>query len=157
MLGVMPAVVVSIISTINSSNDVTNKVYNQLTAINQIKRQAIINYFDERKGDIGVLVDIADTMQEQTFSKLTSINELKKAQIEDYFSNNLIQLNMLANDNKLHTAIKVLTSDFFDKPKWRSLLDTYDKEYKPLLSYFGWYDFFIISEKGTILYSVTRE
>ncbi len=156
-MGIIPAVVVSVISTINSSNDVTHKVYNQLTAINQIKKQAVINYFNERKGDMGVLVDIADTMQEQTFSQLTSINELKKVQIESYFKNNLIQLDMLANDNKLQNAITKLTNDFSNTTKWRLLLDEYDKEYKPLLSYFGWYYFFIISNRGTILYSVTRE
>jgi len=157
ILGIIPAVIVSVISTISSSYDVTNKVYNQLTAINQIKKQAIINYFNEREGDMGVLVDIADTMQKQTFSQLTSINELKKIQIEDYFNNNLIQLDILANNNKLQSAIQKLTNDFSNKAKWRSLLDTYDIEYKPLLSYFGWYDFFIISESGTIVYSVTRE
>ncbi len=157
ILGIIPAVIVSIISTFNSSNDVTNKVYNQLTAINQIKKQAIVNYFNERAGDMGVLVDIADTMQEQAFSQLTSINKLKKVQIEDYFNNNMIQLTMLASDNKLPSVIKKLTNDFSNKTKWRSLLDAYDKEYKPLLSYFGWYDFFIISKKGTIIYSVTRE
>lgn len=155
-LGIIPAAVVSILSTVNSSNDVRSKVYNQLTAINQIKKQAIQNYFNERKGDMGVLVDIADTMQQQAFSQLTSINELKKSQIKDYFENNKVQLNMLANDTKLHNAINKLNNDFTNKSKWRALLDTYDKEYKPLLSYFGWYDFFIINKSGVIIYSVTR-
>jgi methyl-accepting chemotaxis protein len=157
LMGVIPAIIISIISTISSSNDVTDKVYNQLTAINQIKKQAIINYFSEREGDIGVLVDIADTMQEQAFKKLMSINELKKVQINDYFDNNKNQLTILANDKFLHAALDKLTNDFTNKSKWRSLLNQYDNEYKPLLSYFGWYDFFIINEEGTIIYSVTRE
>lgn len=116
-LGIIPAVVVSIISTFNSSDDVTNKVYNQLTAINQIKKQAVINYFNERKGDMGVLVDIADTMQEQTFNQLTSINELKKIQIESYFKSNTLQLNLLAKNKQLQVAIKTLTKEFANKNK----------------------------------------
>ncbi|GAA6204874.1 methyl-accepting chemotaxis protein [Thalassotalea sp. SU-HH00458] len=157
LLGLIPAIVISVISTMNSSEDISSKVYNQLTAINQIKKQTIINYFDERKGDMGVLVNFADTMQNQAFNQLTAITTLKKTQVEDYFANNTVQLEMLANNRELQDAIKVLTEDFSNKPKWRSRLDQYDKAYKSLLTNFGWYDFFIISQRGTIIYSVTRE
>lgn len=157
LLGLFPAIVISLISTMNSSDDVSAKVYNQLTAINQIKKQAIVNYFDEREGDIGVLVNIADTMQNQAFNQLNSITTLKKIQIIEYFKNNMIQLDMLAENSKLQNAIVELTNDFSNKQKWKALLDKYDSEYKPLLSYFGWHDFFIISDRGTIVYSATRE
>jgi methyl-accepting chemotaxis protein len=156
-LGLMPAVIVSLISTMNSSTDITGKVYNQLTAINHIKKQAIENYFAERQGDMGVLIDIADTVQQQAFMKLSAINKLKKAQVNDYFNHNNIQLEILANENNTHQAIAELVNDFSNKKKWYSSLNKFDKNYKPLLLYFGWHDFFIISTKGTIVYSVTRE
>jgi len=157
VLGLIPAIIISVISTMNSSADVTGKVYSQLTAINQIKKQAIENYFAERQGDMGVLIDIADTMQQQAFMKLSAINRLKKSQVNDYFNNNNIQLEILANEKNTHQAITELVNNFSNKKQWQSSLNKYDKNYKPLLSYFGWYDFFIISSKGTIVYSVTRE
>jgi methyl-accepting chemotaxis protein len=156
-LGILPAVIISIISTFNSSNDVTDKVYSQLTAINQIKKQAITNYFAERQGDMGVLVNIADAMKQQAFNELNSINHLKKAQLKAYFHNNKIQLTQLANNTQLQQRVNILTDVFTDKQQWQKLLDEYDNQYKPLLSSFGWYDFFIISTKGTIIYSTTRE
>ena len=64
ILGLLPAILVSVISTMNSSSDVTNKVYSQLTAINQIKKHAIESYFSERQGDMGVLINIADSMEQ---------------------------------------------------------------------------------------------
>ena len=151
LLGLVPAVIVSFISTMNSSADVTAKVYNQLTAINQIKKQAIENYFAERQGDMGVLIDIADTMRQQAFMKLSAINNLKKSQVNDYLNNNNIQLEILANENITHQAIEELVNTFSNKEQWNRALNKYDKNYKPLLSYFGWYDFFIISTKGTIV------
>jgi len=157
VLGLVPAITVSIISTLNSSSDVTEKVYNQLTAINQIKKQSIENYFAERQSDMGVLIDIADTMQQQAFMKLSAVNDLKKSQVSDYFHNNNVQLEVLANDKNTHQAINELVDNFSNKSRWQSLLNKFDKSYKPLLSYFGWYDFFIISARGTIVYSVTRE
>ncbi|WP_286267511.1 methyl-accepting chemotaxis protein [Thalassotalea atypica] len=156
-IGLTPAIVTSVISTINSSTDVTEKVYNQLTAINQIKKQAIENYFAERQGDMGVLINIADTMQQQAFMKLSAINKLKKSQLSDYFINNTVQLEILAKEESTHQAITELVNNFSNKNQWQNSLNKYDKNYKPLLSYFGWYDFFIISTKGTIVYSVARE
>jgi methyl-accepting chemotaxis protein len=157
VLGLFPAAIVSLISTINSSTDVTGKVYNQLTAINQIKKQSIEHYFDERKSDMGVLIDIADTMQQQAFMKLSAINKLKKSQVQDYFKSNNVQLEILANEKNTHQAINELVNNFSNKKQWYKSLKKYDKNFKPLLSYFGWYDYFIISTKGTIVYSVTRE
>ncbi|PHR84232.1 MAG: methyl-accepting chemotaxis protein [Colwellia sp.] len=157
VLGLVPAIIISTISTINSTADVTSKIYNQLTAINQIKKQAIENYFAERQGDMGVLIDIADTIQQQAFMRLSAINKLKKSQINDYFKGNKLQLEILANEHNTHQAITELVNNFSNKKQWHNLLNKYDKNYKPFLSYFGWYDFFIISNNGTIVYSVTRE
>jgi methyl-accepting chemotaxis protein len=157
VLGLVPAVIIGVVSTMSSSTDVTEKVYNQLTSINQLKKQAIESYFDERQSDMGVLIDIADTMQQQAFNKLSAINKLKKSQVLNYFNSNNVQLEILANENNTHQAINELVNNFSNKKQWKNSLNKYDKNYKPLLSYFGWYDFFIISTKGTIVYSVTRE
>jgi methyl-accepting chemotaxis protein len=157
LIGLIPAIIISMVSTSNSSKDVTNKVYNQLTAINQIKKQAIVSYFEERQGDMGVLVNIADTLKVQAFEKLTGVNALKKSQLLDYFSNNKNQLNILAASPSLHDSLISLNNNFANKKKWQRLLDSNDKSYKPLLNYFGWYDFFILNNDGDIIYSATRE
>lgn len=141
-LGLIPAIIISAISTFNSSKDVTDKVYNQLTAINQIKKQAIVSYFSERKGDMGVLIDIADSMQQQAFNNLSAINELKKSQLKDYFANNATQLEILASQETTHQAILELVDNFSKKLQWNQLLDKHDNTYKKLLSHYGWYDFF---------------
>jgi len=156
-LGVIPSIIVGVISTMNSSLDVTNKVYSQLTAINQIKKQAIESYFSERQSDMEVLINIADNMQNQVFTKLSAINQLKKSHVIDYLNNSKIQLERLSKDKQTQQAIDELVSNFSNKNKWQTLLNKYDTSYKPLLSYLGWYDFFIISTNGTIIYSVTRE
>ena len=158
LIGLMPAIIVSIISISNNSNDLTSKVYNQLTTINQIKKQALKTYFNERQSDMGVLINIADTMQQQAFSKLSAINDLKKAQLTEYIENNNAQLDQLASQTYLHLAIKELTH-YFSKHKqkrWWTKLNKHDKSYKSLLKHFGWSDFFILNNNGNIIYSVKR-
>ena len=157
LIGLIPSITISVISTLNSSSDVSTKVYNQLTAINQIKKQSIENYFGERQGDMGVLVDIADTQQTQAFQKLSAVNNIKKAQVTDYFENSYAQLDVLAAAGEIKRNLKDLDNNFGNKARWARLLDKYDPLYKPLLDIFGWYDFFILNNDGDVIYSVTRE
>jgi methyl-accepting chemotaxis protein len=156
-IGLLPSIIIATISTSNSSNDVTIKVYNQLTAINQIKKQAIITYFKERQGDMGVLVNIADTLKTRSFEQLTGVNTLKKSQVLDYISHNNNQLKILAATPSLQKSLLNLDKSFSNKEKWLKLLSENDKSYNSLLTYFGWYDFFILNNQGDIIYSITRE
>lgn len=155
-IGLLPILIASIISAINTSSDVTDKVYNQLTAINQIKKHSIEKYFEERKGDMGVLVDIADTIEQQAFMKITAINTLKKAQLNDYITNNKTQLDLLANKPEVENAITDLVNVFSNKTQWQSSINNYDPLFKPLLELIGWSDFFLLSSKGTVIYSTAR-
>jgi len=156
-IGLIPMLIVSIISTYSGTEDAKNKVYNKLTAINQIKKQAVETYFTERKGDMAVLVNIADTLSTQAFSKLAAVQNIKKSQLEDYFNNNRTQLNLLSSQKSVQNALVELNSAFNQPKQWNALLDKFDKEYSNLLGYFGWYDFFLINLEGDIVYSVTRE
>jgi len=66
MVGVIPAIILGVLATSNSLDDVTSKVYNQLTAINQIKKQSIKTYFGEREADMGILVEMTVALQGKT-------------------------------------------------------------------------------------------
>lgn len=156
-IGLFPMLIVSIITTYSSTEDAKNKVYNQLTAINQIKKQSLETYFQERKGDMAVLVDIADTLSSQAFAKLNAVQDIKKAQLKDYLDNNNTQLKLLSSQKSVQEALLELNNSFTQNNQWQASLDKYDQEYSTLLTYFGWYDFFLVNLKGDIIYSVTRE
>jgi methyl-accepting chemotaxis protein len=156
-IGIFPALLVSIISTFNSTGDVNQKVYNELNAINQMKKESVKSYFSEREGDMGVLVNIADTMKEAAFAKLSAVQAVKKAQLLDYLHNNKTQLAILSEQNNVIKALKEMQGAFSNKSRWSSLLDKHDRGFKTLLTHFGWYDFFLINNDGDIIYSVTRE
>ncbi|WP_438462344.1 methyl-accepting chemotaxis protein [Marinomonas sp. PE14-40] len=156
-IGLFPMLIVSIITTYSSTQDAKNKVYNQLTAINQIKKKSLETYFNERKGDMAVLVDIADTLSSQAFAKLDAVQDIKKAQLKDYLDNNSTQLKLLSSQASVQDALVELNLSFQQGNTWQASLDKYDQEYTNLLDYFGWYDFFLINLEGDIVYSVTRE
>jgi methyl-accepting chemotaxis protein len=157
VVGLLPMILVSLIATYSGSEDIKQKVYNQLTAINQIKKHAIKDYFKARRNDMLVLSDTADTLSIQAFSKLANTQDLKKAQIEDYLKGNQAQLHFLSSLQSVKESL-LETSSAFDQPiAWRALLDKYDTNYAKLLTLSGWHDFFLINLEGDIVYSVMRE
>ena len=156
-IGLLPMLLVSIIATYSGTEDIKQKVYNQLTAINQMKKQALQTYFKERKSDMQVLVDTADTLSSQAFAKLAHTQDLKKAQIEDYLTSNQAQLRFLASQQSVKDTLIEITQAFDNPIQWGNLLDKHDKDYANLLELSGWYDFFLINLEGDIIYSVMRE
>ena len=157
LIGLLPIIIISFISTQNSTSDVQEKVYNQLSSINQIKKETIETYFHERESDMGVLVNIADTLRNQSFQKLSAVQDLKKSELTNYLHNNYAQLNLLASQEHVKHALEEMVTTFKFKSMWTPLLNAHDTEFKQLLTYFGWYDFFLVSLKGDIVYSATRE
>ena len=56
-LGLIPALVVSLLSIKIASDSLTEQAYNQLTSIRAIKQSQIESYFAERKGDLDMLAE----------------------------------------------------------------------------------------------------
>jgi methyl-accepting chemotaxis protein len=53
-----------------------------------MKKQSVVNYFEEREGDMNILTTMANTLKNQTFEKLKGNNNLKKIHIKDYINSN---------------------------------------------------------------------
>ena len=53
-----------------SSQALESASFNQLIALHDVKKRQIETYFNDREGDMGVLVDVVDTLRNEAFSKL---------------------------------------------------------------------------------------
>ncbi|MBQ4832093.1 methyl-accepting chemotaxis protein [Pseudoalteromonas sp. MMG010] len=158
IVGILPALILLIISTKNSSSDITNKVGSSLTAINNIKKESIERYFAERQGDMSVLVEIASAFKSEAFAKLNAVNTVKSNQLHDYFNQNKQQLHFLASQSIVKQALTETSQTLIsNRNQWLQVLDKYDQTFKPILDGMQWYDLFLVNMQGDIVYSVTRE
>ncbi len=85
-VGVIPFAVIGITSLNKSSDALSKQAYGQLAGVRGIKKAQIQNFFGERQGDIGVLVETVGTLRKEAFAKLVSVREIKKTQIENFFA-----------------------------------------------------------------------
>ncbi len=163
LVGLVPLTSSSILSLLKSSSTISKMAYGQLEGVREIKKAQITRFFEERQGDMGVLVETVGTLQRDAFEKLNAVQEIKKAQISDYFNAMRSQLNLLKDDPYAKKALVELNKAFKDggdtinTALWRSLAKKYDVRFKNIMEGNDWYDIFLIHKDGDIVYTVSRE
>ena len=95
-----------------SADSLSTQVFSQLVALRDVKKNQIENYFGEREGDMGVLVETVATLREEAFNKLAAIREIKKNQIEQFFEERASNCRTLAANPFVWEAFKKLDAAF---------------------------------------------
>ncbi|MBT3200954.1 MAG: cache domain-containing protein, partial [Phycisphaerales bacterium] len=163
VVGVTPFAVASVTALWNSSSALEEQAYNNLVAVRDIKKAQIETFFGERQGDMGVLLETAATLKEEAFNRLQAVQSIKKSQIEGFFAERAGDILVLSGNGGVATALGAFEKAFqaegnktggqnwtateTDHAPW---LVQYNKEY-------GYYDLFLISVRGDVIYSVCKE
>ncbi len=162
-VGVLPFAIISLIAVWKAGDALSEQAFNQLTMVREIKKAQIERFFDERQGDMGVLLETVNSLQDEAESKLRAVQQLKKSQVEDYFQAMTAQLRSLRDDPFIRQALydfdrsfedsgdRVLTADYL------RLAERYDPRMRAIMERYGWYDIFLIHEDGDVVYTVARE
>ena len=93
-VGTVPFAIIGGISLYKASTALSGQAYGQLEGMRGIKKAQIENFFSERQGDIGVLVETVGTLRKEAFTKLEALQMSKKKQMNDYFNNAFMQMGL---------------------------------------------------------------
>lgn len=163
IVGMIPMGIVSWFSGTNSTEALIKLSFNQLSSIQEVKKHQIERYFEERNGDMSVLVKTVNTLRSEAFKKLETIQELKKSQLIDYINAMKGQLKILKDDAYVMKAMLEFEQVFeqadgkTNTPEWQTLASTYDPRMKDIVRDNGWYDLFLIHADGEIVYTTAKE
>lgn len=177
IVGLIPFATSSITSLIKSSNALSDAAYGQLEGMRAVKKAQITQFFNERQGDMGVLMETVGTLRKEAFGKLTAIREIKKSQIQGFFQERMGDARVLADSPFIVAAFKDLDTAFdsaggaesrsfkgytngkFDAPySYKSVHDKYFSNLSFYMEQYGYYDVFLIdAEHGGTVFTVTKE
>ncbi len=73
-----------------STESLMTAQYAQLSAIREIKKGQIENYFEEREGDLTVLTETVMSLQQSAFKELRAVHSNKQDAVETYFRTNSV-------------------------------------------------------------------
>ncbi|CAN2040734.1 methyl-accepting chemotaxis protein [Candidatus Magnetomoraceae bacterium gMMP-15] len=109
LAGIIPLIFVGWWSSRLATEALMTKSYGQLEAVRGIKQGQIENFFEERKGDMGVLVETVNTLRSEAFSKLEAVREIKKTEIEKFFIERKNDMSVLVD------TVQTLRQNAFEK------------------------------------------
>ena len=161
--GLVPLIVIGIMGSLLTIDGIMSKSYEHLESVREIKKKQIESFFAERKGDIGVLVENVEFLTRNAFEKLKTAQELKRAQTEVYFKGRLRDIHVLSQNKMISDALHQFAEAYAAEdrktggPLWKSA----EAEFAPWLQVFKeqyeYYDLFLISKDGDVLYTVAKE
>ncbi len=161
--GLIPLIVIGIMGGLLTVDGIMSKSYEHLESVREIKKKQIENFFAERKGDIGVLVENVEALTHNAFAKLKTAQELKRAQTEVYFKGRLRDIHVLSQNKMISDALYRFGEAFAaeDRKTGGPLWKNAEAEFAPWLQVFKeqyeYYDLFLISKDGDVLYTVEKE
>ena len=163
LVGLAPFAILAVISLIKSSRALEETAYNHLVSVRDIKKAQIENFFQERKGDMGVLLETVNTLRREAFDKLKAVQEIKKSQLESFFHDLESQIRIFKDDPFTKDAMAAFieasgkAETLTGSPEWKALVEAHDPCFKGMVESNGWYDLFLISPEGRIVYTACKE
>jgi methyl-accepting chemotaxis protein len=162
-VGLIPFGVIAAVSYVKSSGALSQQAFGQLEGVRGIKKNQIENFFKERQGDMGVLVETVGTLRKESFDKTKSRRgNQAESQIEAYFKSLGNSVRSLTENTAVEEAIVEFETSLSPDQKiggtvWKLLADKYEKIFKNITEDFGYYDLFLITKNGDVVYTVTKE
>lgn len=136
IVGLVPLIVITIISARLAFNLLMYKNFEQLVSINQVKKNQIADYFNRSKGDLDVIANAIE-LSAHLVKNFSSLN----------YSNNESNPNSI--DYRMH-----LKNTFVGNPMFKQQYQSFFRNY--VLSH-RYYDILFIDPEGKIFYSTLNE
>ena len=95
-----------------ATDSLEKQTFAQLVALRDVKKRQIEQYFQDREGDMEVLVDTVATLREEAFKKLTAVREIKRQAVARYFQTINDQIITFSEDAMIIEAMKEFRSAF---------------------------------------------
>ncbi len=161
VISLIPLSIVAYFSAHKASNALLESSYNQLTAMREVKKSQLERFFAEREGDMGVLMETTGALLDSQKKKLEAIQKLKTQNLEELFKTTVSAIHVSKNSPYAGDAFNELNRVFrgsgLKSQAWKTAAAKYDKRFLDVMNDNGWYDLFLINNRGDIVYSATKE
>ena len=166
LIGLLPFAVIGTVSLVKSSGELSKQSFQKLESIRQIKKNQVEDFFDQRRADMGAMIENIEKIQNEGFHKIESIQELKVSQLQQFFDKVKNDIDLLCESDDVKNAYKELKAYHdvmgfdhdepydVDTAEYKALWKNYENSLGNYVKKFGYYDIFVICEPhGHVMYS----
>ncbi len=163
LVGLIPFLANAIIDQMQAASALTDRATAQLESIREIKRGQLSNFIQGRAGDTRVLADIMQSLRNEAILKLESIESTKIQALQRYIAKRKSDVQLVASSPATINAVQEFGEAVREEDGrvggslWNGYKEKYGSWYKGFGSSHGYYDVFLISADGKIVYSNAEE
>ncbi|MFP4032146.1 MAG: methyl-accepting chemotaxis protein [Desulfococcaceae bacterium] len=162
-VGLLPIALVGFWSSRLATDSLMRTAFGQLEAVREIKKRQIERFFQEREGDLSVLLETVTGLQNEAFKRLSAIQELKRSQVSDFFQERISDASVLADNPTTRQAFSDLTAAFHYEekrvggPAWTQARTSYGPWLRAYREAYGYHDLFLVDRGGNVVFSAAEE
>ncbi|MCF6249378.1 MAG: cache domain-containing protein, partial [Desulfobacula sp.] len=156
LVGLIPFSIVSIVSLSKSSNALSDAAYGQLKGMRAVKKAQITQFFGERRGDMGVLMETVDILRMGAFDKLGAILNSKTQSVKMLLEQSVVDIKA-QQDRSINTKGMTQYLYYMESGQESSEYKRYAKIIDEFVKTTGYYDYFVIDMDGMCVYSQAKE
>lgn len=160
VVGVVPAIVISVTSLNNGGGALKKSEYSKLESIRETKKAQILEQFDNYKKNMGFLKNIVGTYEDEGFEMLALSTNQKKSKIENFFKKIDSELVLISSHKDVLEAEKVFrtvaSKGKFNSgnPQYRSSWVRYNPVFSNLIKNNNFEDIYLINaSNGLVMFS----
>ncbi|WP_051303586.1 methyl-accepting chemotaxis protein [Psychromonas aquimarina] len=160
LISLIPLVIVAYFSSGSASDALFKESFRQLNAMRTVKHSQLERFFDEREGDLGVLMETTSALLDSQVSKLQALQDLKISSMENLFEATEANIKIAKDDPYLSEGFYAINNVFefgIGSEQWQQQVEQYDPRFQDIVNDTGWYDLFLINPQGDIIYSTAKE
>ncbi|MCP4545149.1 MAG: hypothetical protein GY835_01635, partial [bacterium] len=153
-----------------SSTALEEQAFAKLEGVREIKKAQVERFFDEREGDMAVLVETVGTLRQEAFSKLEALRDIKKIQVETYLGRSFLDVETYARSQEVatlytklrdyHIEMDTKSDEAYDvtTDSYKDIWADYGSPVHKFYEESGVYDIFLVCAKhGHVMYSCSKE
>ncbi len=162
-VGLLPFTINAFVSYWQAARALETTADRQLEGVRELKKNQLLGYLQERAGDVQILAELVQSLRHEAESKLKAIESTKIQALQRYIHLRKSDALTVAASPSSITAVQEFAEAFREEGNrvggslWNGYKEKYGPWYKTFGSGHGYYDVFLISVEGDVLYSNAEE
>jgi methyl-accepting chemotaxis protein len=162
-VGLLPFLINALIDQWQAAKALEARAEFQLESVRELKKAQVVSYLQEAFDDVNMLAEVVQGLRADAITKVQGLEALKKQAIERYINKRFSDVKLMTSNISTINAIQEFNEAFHEEGSrvGGSLWNGYKEKYDPVFSGFvethGYYDVFLITAAGDVVYTATGE
>ncbi len=163
VIGIIPLALTVSFAILSARDALLHSAFSTMEAVREMKKGQIERYFGVKRNEMQGLLGNVQALRQAAINNLQTIQTYKQIEIEQFFASLVESMRTIHDDVMYQQALAEFEQVFqanggkVEVTHWNASLREFDKRLRQVQQQHAWYDLFLITKEGEIVYTVAKE